>query len=222
MKNKCLCILGAGGHGKVVLEIARLSGTYNDIVFFDDDISVKSCLDAPVVGTSQDFFNMSVNDNDINIVEVKIFSNKNNNGQAVYEIQYNGYVDYQGGAIKGFGMQSNTKDNYSAQTIYQTNSGEIVTTYLGGSLGKGLSEASTLTKLAAATPGNIAIGAGAEYLKTGQVTIQGVVCNGIFGASGTLQAIKMGGKIIQVPPGFKNFTTATNKIAQGTIASANN
>lgn len=75
---------------------------------------------------------LSVNDNDINIVEVKIFSNKNNNGQAVYEIQYNGYVDYQGGAIKGFGMQSNTKDNYSAQTIYQTNSGEIVTTYLGG------------------------------------------------------------------------------------------
>ncbi len=64
MKNKCLCILGAGGHGKVVLEIARLSGIYNDIVFFDDDISVKSCLDAPVVGTSQDFFNMSVNDND--------------------------------------------------------------------------------------------------------------------------------------------------------------
>ena len=62
--KKCLCILGAGGHGKVVLEIARLSGTYNDIVFFDDDITVKSCLDAPVVGMSQDFFNMSVNGND--------------------------------------------------------------------------------------------------------------------------------------------------------------
>ena len=134
-----------------------------------------------------------------------------------------------GTAVSSFGIDSidslTSADGVSKEELLKYGKNAIidgVTTYLGGSLGKGLSEASTLTKLAAATPGNIAIGAGAEYLKTGQVTIQGVVCNGIFGASGTLQAIKMGGKIIQVPPGFKNFTTATNKIAQGTIASANN
>ncbi len=36
---KCLAILGASGHGRVVAEIAKLSG-WEKIVFFDDNISV--------------------------------------------------------------------------------------------------------------------------------------------------------------------------------------
>ncbi len=58
MKTTRLCILGAGGHGKVILEIAELSGCYDEIVFFDDDSRVRHCGSAPVVGTSADFFNL--------------------------------------------------------------------------------------------------------------------------------------------------------------------
>lgn len=52
MKSK-LIIIGAGGHGKVVTEIAKKNG-YNNISFLDDDIGVKKNLDYPVVGTLQD------------------------------------------------------------------------------------------------------------------------------------------------------------------------
>ena len=58
MKSNRLCILGAGGHGKVILEIAELSGRYDEIVFFDDDPRVGQCVSAPIVGTSKDFFNL--------------------------------------------------------------------------------------------------------------------------------------------------------------------
>ena len=36
-----LAVLGAGGHGKVVADIARASGEWEDIVFFDDGYPVK-------------------------------------------------------------------------------------------------------------------------------------------------------------------------------------
>ena len=61
---------------------------------------------------------LSKSEEDINIIEVKIHSNENNNGQACYEVLYNGYTDYQGGAIKGFGIQkTNLRDN---RNIYFT------------------------------------------------------------------------------------------------------
>jgi len=41
-KNRRLIIIGASGHGKVVADIAELCG-YSDIVFFDDDSTVKEC-----------------------------------------------------------------------------------------------------------------------------------------------------------------------------------
>lgn len=44
-----LIIIGASGHGKVVAEIAALNG-YEDIVFLDDDNSIKDCGGYPVVG----------------------------------------------------------------------------------------------------------------------------------------------------------------------------
>lgn len=48
-----LVIIGASGHGKVVADIAVKNG-YDEIVFLDDDSSIKECAGFPVVGnTSQ-------------------------------------------------------------------------------------------------------------------------------------------------------------------------
>nr|WP_051527119.1 acetyltransferase [[Eubacterium] cellulosolvens] len=44
-----LIIIGAGGHGKVVADIAKRKG-YEDIVFLDNDTSVKECFGYPVIG----------------------------------------------------------------------------------------------------------------------------------------------------------------------------
>lgn len=46
-----LIVIGASGHGKVVADIAALNG-YKDIVFLDDDESVKECAGYPVIGKS--------------------------------------------------------------------------------------------------------------------------------------------------------------------------
>lgn len=50
-----LVIIGAGGHGKVVGEIAQLSGEFSEIVYLDNDHSIKSCLSYPVVGQTKDW-----------------------------------------------------------------------------------------------------------------------------------------------------------------------
>lgn len=46
-----LVIVGASGHGKVIADIAKLNG-YDNIVFLDDDETVKECAGYPVVGVS--------------------------------------------------------------------------------------------------------------------------------------------------------------------------
>jgi sugar O-acyltransferase (sialic acid O-acetyltransferase NeuD family) len=46
-----LIVIGASGHGKVVADIAVLNG-YEDIVFLDDDESLKECAGFPVIGKS--------------------------------------------------------------------------------------------------------------------------------------------------------------------------
>lgn len=46
---KKLVIVGASGHGKVVADIAVRNG-YEEIVFLDDDESVRECAGFPVVG----------------------------------------------------------------------------------------------------------------------------------------------------------------------------
>ena len=51
--NKKLVIIGASGHGKVVADIAKKNG-YTDIVFLDDNLSLKECNGYPVVGSSKD------------------------------------------------------------------------------------------------------------------------------------------------------------------------
>lgn len=48
-----LIIIGASGHGKVIADIAVKNG-YEDIVFLDDDESIKECAGFPVVGRTQD------------------------------------------------------------------------------------------------------------------------------------------------------------------------
>lgn len=50
-----IIIIGAGGHGKVVAEIASLCG-YKEIAFLDNDINIKSCLGYPVIGTSEECY----------------------------------------------------------------------------------------------------------------------------------------------------------------------
>lgn len=46
---KKLAIIGAGGHGKVIADIAVQNG-YEKIVFFDDNIEARECAGFPVVG----------------------------------------------------------------------------------------------------------------------------------------------------------------------------
>lgn len=50
--NRKLVLIGASGHGKVCADIAELCG-YRDIVFLDDDSSLKKCGKYPVIGTSE-------------------------------------------------------------------------------------------------------------------------------------------------------------------------
>lgn len=51
--SKKIVIIGASGHGKVLAYIAKLNG-YSEIVFLDDDSSLKECGCYPVAGTSED------------------------------------------------------------------------------------------------------------------------------------------------------------------------
>lgn len=48
-----LAIIGASGHGKVVADIARRNG-YKEIVFLDDDESIRECGGYPVIGKSSE------------------------------------------------------------------------------------------------------------------------------------------------------------------------
>lgn len=48
--NKKIVIIGASGHGKVVADIAKLTG-YEEILFIDDDVNKKKCGKYKVIGT---------------------------------------------------------------------------------------------------------------------------------------------------------------------------
>lgn len=52
-----LVIIGAGGHGKVVADIAEKCG-YKEIVFLDDNEDIRECAGFPVVGKISDFDNI--------------------------------------------------------------------------------------------------------------------------------------------------------------------
>lgn len=71
MRNK-LIIIGAGGHGKVVANIAMLNG-YKEIYFLDDDTSKKYIGKYQIIGTTKDInrykneydFFIAIGDNEI-------------------------------------------------------------------------------------------------------------------------------------------------------------
>ena len=66
---KRLAILGAGGHGKVMADIAECSG-WEEVVFFDDAFPQKTMLEGwPIVGNTQAFLS-SMNDYDGCIVAI--------------------------------------------------------------------------------------------------------------------------------------------------------
>ncbi len=48
-KNRKLLIIGAGGHGKVVADIAENMGCYDEIIFADADETIKECMGYPVI-----------------------------------------------------------------------------------------------------------------------------------------------------------------------------
>lgn len=71
--NKNLIIIGAGGHGKVVADIANKMCLWSDIFFLDDNISIKSNLGFKVIGqicdaekfkSDSDFF-VAIGNNDL-------------------------------------------------------------------------------------------------------------------------------------------------------------
>lgn len=49
-----LIIIGASGHGKVVADIAIKLNKWQNIVFFDDDDSIKTCMGLQVIGKTVD------------------------------------------------------------------------------------------------------------------------------------------------------------------------
>ncbi len=51
--RKKIVIIGAGGHGKVIADIAGKNG-YEEIVFLDDNAAIRSCGRYPVIGPSSD------------------------------------------------------------------------------------------------------------------------------------------------------------------------
>ena len=49
-----LVIIGASGHGKVCADIALKLQKYDEILFLDDDETIKECMGFPVIGKSTD------------------------------------------------------------------------------------------------------------------------------------------------------------------------
>ena len=47
---KKIAIIGASGHGKVIADIAVKNG-YDEIVFFDDNKTIRECAGFPIIGT---------------------------------------------------------------------------------------------------------------------------------------------------------------------------
>lgn len=55
MKNKLL-IIGASGHGKVIVDIALKMNKWQVVAFLDDDENIKSTMNIDVIGKSSDTF----------------------------------------------------------------------------------------------------------------------------------------------------------------------
>ena len=60
-----LFILGAGGHGAVIAEAAAESGRWKEILFLDDDESLDSVIDFPVVGRTEEISTLASEDSEL-------------------------------------------------------------------------------------------------------------------------------------------------------------
>lgn len=87
MKN--LIIIGAGGHGKVAADIAKLQGKWNDIYFFDDNLVSQEVAGLKVLDTFSnfkkycnefDFFVAIGNNQTRNLIQTKL---KNNGAKVI-------------------------------------------------------------------------------------------------------------------------------------------
>jgi sugar O-acyltransferase (sialic acid O-acetyltransferase NeuD family) len=59
-----LVVVGAGGHGAVVAEAAADSGRWKEVLFLDDDESLKSVIDFPVVGRTEEISSLANEDSE--------------------------------------------------------------------------------------------------------------------------------------------------------------
>ena len=55
--SKKLLIIGASGHGKVIVDIALKMNKYEEIYFFDDREEITNCMQFSVVGKVKDVYN---------------------------------------------------------------------------------------------------------------------------------------------------------------------
>ncbi len=62
--NKKLIIIGAGGHGKVVADIALKNNQYDEIAFLDDTKATGKCMQFSILGKISDVYNY-LNDSDV-------------------------------------------------------------------------------------------------------------------------------------------------------------
>ena len=83
MKNNSLIIIGAGGHGRVIADIAIKIG-YTDIKFVDDNEN-GSCMGFPIIGTTNDIESLNNGKTDFvigignNVIRKKIAESYNVN-----------------------------------------------------------------------------------------------------------------------------------------------
>ena len=62
--KKKLIIIGAGGHGRVVADIALKTNKWEQIAFLDDDETIKVSMGISVIGKLRDVFEY-INESDI-------------------------------------------------------------------------------------------------------------------------------------------------------------
>lgn len=77
--KKNLIIIGAGGHGKVVADTAKIMNKWENIYFLDNDTTLCNVVGIDVIGQASDWYNY-IDDNDIfvaigdNTIRKKIIS----------------------------------------------------------------------------------------------------------------------------------------------------
>ena len=82
---KCLAILGASGHGKVVADIAELSG-WDEVIFFDDAWpEIKNNSVWPIMGNTESLLDtiqdydgvvVAIGNNDIRLNKLNLLKKK--------------------------------------------------------------------------------------------------------------------------------------------------